>query len=66
MKVDASGNVVAESEGDLDAKKKKKEIKAIEKQLKDNKKKKTLSQEEAPHLLLALRRLCTRRFRRNF
>jgi elongation factor 3 len=46
VKVDASGNVVAENEADLDNKKKKKEIKAIEKQLKDNKKKKTLSQEE--------------------
>jgi len=46
VKTDASGNVIAETEADMDAKKKKKEIKAIEKQLKDNKKKKTLSQEE--------------------
>merc|ERR1712146_248343 len=45
-KTDASGNIIAEAEADMDAKKKKKEIKAIEKQLKDNKKKKTLSQEE--------------------
>merc|ERR1711988_183037 len=46
VKTDASGNIIAEAEADMDAKKKKKEIKAIEKQLKDNKKKKTLSQEE--------------------
>merc|ERR1712118_319551 len=36
----------AEKEADMDPKKRKKEIKAIEKQLKDNKKKGTLSQEE--------------------
>jgi F0F1-type ATP synthase epsilon subunit len=40
------GNVIAEKEADMDPKKRKKEIKAIEKQLKDNKKKGTLSQEE--------------------
>merc|ERR1711959_700773 len=46
VKVDASGNVIAEKESDMDPKKKKKEIKDIEKQLKDNKKKGSLSQEE--------------------
>jgi hypothetical protein len=46
VKLDASGNVIAENEADLDPKKKKKEIKDIEKQLKDNKKKGNLSQEE--------------------
>merc|ERR1711937_612296 len=43
---DFEGNVIAEKEADMDPKKRKKEIKAIEKQLKDNKKKGTLSQEE--------------------
>merc|ERR1719487_2502340 len=47
VKLDAMGNVIAEKEADMDPKKRKKEIKAIEKQLKDNKKKGTLSQEEA-------------------
>jgi len=46
VKVDASGNVIKENEAEMDPKKKKKEIKDIEKQLKDNKKKGTLSQEE--------------------
>merc|ERR1719316_1599914 len=46
VKLDAMGNVIAEKEADMDPKKRKKEIKAIEKQLKDNKKKGTLSQEE--------------------
>merc|ERR1711959_394666 len=46
VKTDAMGNVIAEKEADMDPKKRKKEIKAIEKQLKDNKKKGTLSQEE--------------------
>merc|ERR1711977_449727 len=46
VKVDASGNVIKEKESDMDPKKKKKEIKDIEKQLKDNKKKGSLSQEE--------------------
>merc|ERR1739848_156713 len=46
VKTDAMGNVIAEKESDMDPKKRKKEIKAIEKQLKDNKKKGTLSQEE--------------------
>jgi elongation factor 3 len=46
VKLDASGNVIAESEAEMDPKKKKKEIKDIEKQLKDNKKKGNLSQEE--------------------
>jgi len=46
VRVDASGNVIQMQEGDLDPKIKKKEIKAIEKQLKDNKKKHTLSQDE--------------------
>ena len=45
------GNVIAEKEADMDPKKRKKEIKAIEKQLKDNKKKGTLSQEEVCALL---------------
>ena len=46
MKLDSMGNGIAEKEADMDPKKRKKEIKAIEKQLKDNKKKGTLSQEE--------------------
>merc|ERR1711977_198498 len=46
VKVDASGNVVAENEAEMDPKKKKKEIKDLEKKLKDNKKKGSLSQEE--------------------
>jgi len=46
VKVDASGNVIKENEAEMDPKKKKKEIKDIEKQLKDNKKKGSLSQEE--------------------
>merc|ERR1719160_1235080 len=46
VKLDSMGNVIAEKEADMDPKKRKKEIKAIEKQLKDNKKKGTLSQEE--------------------
>jgi len=46
VKTDAMGNVIAQKESDMDPKKRKKEIKAIEKQLKDNKKKGTLSQEE--------------------
>merc|ERR1711977_526133 len=46
VKVDASGNVLAENEAEMDPKKKKKEIKDIEKKLKDNKKKGSLSQEE--------------------
>ena len=51
VKLDAMGNVIAEKEADMDPKKRKKEIKAIEKQLKDNKKKGTLSQEEVRALL---------------
>merc|ERR1719201_1168075 len=39
VKLDAMGNVIAEKEADMAPKKRKKEIKAIEKQLKDNKKK---------------------------
>merc|ERR1712118_240052 len=39
VKLDSMGNVIAEKEADMDPKKRKKEIKAIEKQLKDNKKK---------------------------
>ena len=46
VRVDASGNVIQMNESDLDPKIKKKEIKLIEKQLKDNKKKHTLSQDE--------------------
>jgi elongation factor 3 len=46
VKVDASGNVIKENEAEMDPKKKKKEIKDMEKQLKDNKKKGSLSQEE--------------------
>jgi len=46
VRVDASGNVIQMNEADLDPKKKKKEIKEIEKQLKAQKKKKTLADEE--------------------
>merc|ERR1711865_91792 len=46
VRVDASGNIIQMNESDLDPKIKKKEIKLIEKQLKDNKKKHTLSQDE--------------------
>jgi len=46
VRVDASGNVIQMNESDLDPKIKKKEIKLIEKQLKENKKKHTLSQDE--------------------
>jgi elongation factor 3 len=46
VKLDSMGNVIAQKEGEMDPKKRKKEIKAIEKQVKDNKKKGTLTQEE--------------------
>merc|ERR1711865_424182 len=45
-KYDASGNAIEMNEADMDVKKKKKAIKEIEKKLKDNKKKKTMSQDE--------------------
>merc|ERR1712205_276960 len=57
VKLDAMGNVIAEKEADMDPKKRKKEIKAIEKQLKDDKKKGTPRRRRCGSLRTSLAKL---------